>query len=386
VTNLLTAREAWCALRESRKSVHILFVDFSKAFDRVDHNILLSDLRKAGIAGELLRWFETYLCNRWWQVRINETMSQPRAAKRGVPQGAVLGPLLFTLYVNSLPQLITSSCLMFADDLKLWRTVEGEREARLLQEDLNTLSSWCQARNLPINASKSGLMMIGEDQVNPGYTIAGELIPLLQTTRDLGVMVSKDLKTHAHSDLARTRGLRTTWMLRRTFQVWTPKLYRILNSTFIRPVIEYGQPAYFPCTLGESHRLEKVQSLGTRMVSGMRGLTYEQRCSTLQVFTLNYRRWRADLIFIYKTVCKRRHPELLQYFPPSQVEHTRGHKFKLEVQRTDRLPHVYRLSRRAINDWNRLPPHVIEAETVNQFKLRLDEYSGTAAYGTPLST
>ena len=196
-------------------------------------------------------------------------------------------------------------------------------------------------------------------------------------------MIRSDLKTHAHTDLARLKGLRTTWMLRRTFHTWSPNLYRILNATFIRPVIEYGQPAYFPCTVGEAHRLEQVQRLGTRMVQGMKELSYEQRCHAIQLYTLHYRRIRADLLFIYKVLCLRRYPGLLQYFPPSQVHRTRGHRYKLEVKRTDRLPHIYRLSRRAAQVWNQLPSYVVEAESMNTFKTRLDNHYGTKVYGMP---
>ena len=170
------------------------------------------------------------------------------------------------------------------------------------------------------------------------------------------------------------------WALKRSFTNWSPAVFTLLHKTFIRPVMEYGAPAYFPCTKGEANSLEAVQRLGTRMVPELRGLTYSDRCLSLGLFTLRYRRTRADLIFIYRVLVRRDFPEFEGLFPRLLDSRTRGHDIRIKVTRTDNLPHVYRLSRRAIADWNRLPEEAVHATTITTFKMKMDAAFASADY------
>jgi ribonuclease P/MRP protein subunit RPP40 len=239
----MIAREAWCDAREKRKTIHAIYVDFSKAFDRVDHALLLQELCNIGISGSLLQWMKVFVSRRRWQVKVNDELSMEKHATGGVPQGSVLGPRLFTLYINSLPSRLNSPCLFFADDLKIWRVIDGPEDEVQLQADLDNVAQWCQEYKLPINAAKSGFMLLRVARGSESYRIGDEVIPQTNIVKDLGVLTQDNLKTHSHTALARTRGLKVLWMLKRTFHTWTPTLFRMLNTVFIRPVIEYGQPA-----------------------------------------------------------------------------------------------------------------------------------------------
>ena len=153
----------------------------------------------------------------------------------------------------------------------------------------------------------------------------------------------------------------------------------MIHKTYIRPVLEYDLPAYFPCTKGEARTLESVQRLGSRMVPELRGLSYEDRCQRLGLFPLRYRRTRADLIFIYRVLVQRDFPEFERFFPRLLDTKTRGHDLRIKVLRTDNLPHVYRLSRRAVPLWNQLPSEAVHAPTIEAFKLALDRSSARHA-------
>ena len=118
--------------------------------------------------------------------------------------------------------------------------------------------------------------------------------------------------------------------------------------------------------------LERVQRLATRMIPGLRDKSYIERCAATGLFTLDYRRVRGDLILLFRILCMRLHPELEHLFKLSSSSSTRGHPFKLEVLRTDKLPHVYRFSRRVVSVWNSLPASVVTAPSVATFKIRLD--------------
>ena len=118
--------------------------------------------------------------------------------------------------------------------------------------------------------------------------------------------------------------------------------------------------------------LEGVQRLATRMIPGFQDKTYMERCTQTGLFTLEYRRLRGDLILLFRILCMKLHPELEHLFKLNSTSNTRGHAFKLEVLRTDNLPHVYRFSRRVVNTWNNLPTDVVTAPSVVAFKARLD--------------
>ena len=124
--------------------------------------------------------------------------------------------------------------------------------------------------------------------------------------------------------------------------------------------------------MGEVKVLESVQRLGSRMIPDLRGMSYEARCASLSLFTMGQRRLRVDLMMIYRTVVCKDFPDLLPSFPLADYSSTRGHPFKLAVRRTDRLPHVYRLSFRAVSAWNNLPSTIVQSSSLVEFKRQLD--------------
>ena len=383
VTNLLLAREAWARAWDHHTPVHALSIDFSKAFDRVNHATLLLKLNHLHISGKVVNWIAAYLHHRTWRVRVGCDFSRPVVASTGVPQGAVLGPRLFTIYVHDVAHQLQSSSLLFADDLKIWRCISSPYDQLVLQQDLDRLSGWALRNDLPVNPQKSSLLAIGAVAPAPSlhYWLAGSPVTPSHSVKDLGVIVSSDLSTTAHTEKARKSALRVLWLLKRSLASWSATLFRTAYTTLIRPVMEYGAPAFFPLSKGETLRLEYVQRLGTRLIPSFRQLEFPDRYKRLNLFSLEYRRVRADLILLFRVIVRQDYPDLQHLVPRSPTPHTRGHQYKLEVQRSDNVAHDVRWSRRHISTWNCLPPSVVSAPSVAAFKSSLDAHLSQFAFG-----
>ena len=164
------------------------------------------------------------------------------------------------------------------------------------------------------------------------------------------------------------------WAIRRSFCRLTPRAFLRLYTSHVRPRLEYGAAAAYPCTLGELGKLERIQRTATRLVDGFRGVSYEDRLRALHLFPESYRRARGDLIFLRKILRGDMGPELQAEFPLREENRTRGHRLTLKKLSSTGLPLVYRLSRRATNLWNALPADVVDETNDARFKQRLDKH------------
>lgn len=374
ISNLLLARESWADAKSMRTGVDVIFVDFSKAFDKVSHDKLLSKLRVFGVCGSVLEWLADFLRGRSYAVRVASSVSSGRSVVSGVPQGSVLGPLLFLVHVNDLPTVFESQCLLYADDLKLWRNVASEDDRRVLQEDIDRLVRWSMEWDLPINLSKCVHLRIGRDHPATSYLLSG--VPLRTSTseKDLGVLVSSSLKTRDHTLKCCSAARRMIGAVRRSFCHLSRGAFLELYSAHIRPRLEYGGPAVYPCTKGEMDMLERVQRSATRLVHGMRHENYSDRLRELHLFPESYRRLRGDLIYIRKILRGELGPELQALLPLRNDDRTRGHSMTLKKLPSGTLPAVYRLSRRVTNAWNSLPAAVVEETDFRRFKRGMDAH------------
>ena len=371
LTNLLIAREDWTAALDNGQSVDVIFIDFSKAFDKVSHLGLMQKLSSFGITGAIQEWIGSFLCDRRQRVRVNGTLSEWKPVKSGVPQGTILGPLLFLLYINELPLLLKSSTLLFADDVKIWRTIRNETDRCYLQADLDELVRWAHDWGLEVNSRKSVFMHIGHD-ISYHYTINGTSLPRVQEHKDLGVIISHDLKTTTHCNAVASKGYRALWSLRRAFKCFDEDMFRILYPTYVRPHLEYCIQAASPCLIKDTKSLERVQRVGTKLVKGLSKLPYDERLKRLNLFPLSYRRTRGDLILAFRIFNYDLGVNMSYLFAPSSTNNLRGHSKKVLKPRSNKLKVGSRFSHRVVNDWNALPEQVVSAPSVNIFKKKLD--------------
>ena len=197
-TQLLLCIERWSKLVEDGHNIDIIYTDFSKAFDSVPHERLFSKLKSLGIDGDLLRWIKSFLTNRMQCVNVEGFKSIWTAILSGIPQGSVLGPILFVIFINDLPLEIKHNlCKLFADDCKLYGKVQNCLE-NTMQVDLTNLENWSLKWQLPFNSSKCKVMYIGKKNPMTPYKLYNKVLDSTESEKDLGVMMDNSMKFHTH--------------------------------------------------------------------------------------------------------------------------------------------------------------------------------------------
>ena len=311
------------------KEIRIVFCDISKAFDKVWHKGLLFKLRKIGIDSNLLLWFENYLSNRQQQVVINGKVSTLLTVGAGVPQGSILGPLLFLIYINDLVDDIESCIKLFADDTSLYVIVDSEFEASVqLNRDLDKISEWANQWLVNFNPNKTESMIISKRLANtyhPPLFMNNVQIREVEHHKHLGVTISDNFSWNTHvEDIVLKASARLNMMRRVKYLLDRYTLERVYLS-FIRPLLEYADsvwdniPAYISDTL-ENIQLEaaRIATGGTKLTS--RILLYRETGWV----SLQDRRNMHKLIQFYKMYHKLT-PEYLSCLVPASVRDIHGY-------------------------------------------------------------
>jgi hypothetical protein len=305
-SNLLETRDILTEAISQGLAVDVIYTDFSKAFDRVPHRRLLHKLSVYGIRGGLLEWIESWLVGRRQRVVIGDNQSEWVEVTSGVPQGSVLGPLLFLIYINDLPDSVACHIKLYADDSKLIRVIRSERDAELLQADIDAAVEWSHRWLLPFNIAKCKVMHIGRHTGKSfSYSMSntdGERVVLETTSveRDLGVQVSDDLRVRKQVEAAAARAKSELGRLKKSFRSRSCVVWRMLYLTYIRPHLEYAVHAWSPYLDGDVDLLECVQNRATKIITCLKGMSADERAAALGITSLRKRRERGDLIEEYK--------------------------------------------------------------------------------------
>ncbi len=271
-------------------NVLIILLDFAKAFDKVSHRRLIHKLRAYGISGKLLKWIENFLLDRKQRVLLGDNESDWSNVQSGVPQGSVLGPLLFIIFINDMPDNIRSKILLYADDSKLISILNGDNTLTLTQSEIDQLVSWANLWLMELILDKCKVMPFGDlsptlltmnDKNNTPHPIETTLCE-----RDLGVTVSANLKWHEHCSIISARANRVLGMLGRTFMCRDPRVWKMLYISLVRPHLEFASSVWNPTHLCDIRQLESVQRRATKMARGFRKLDYGQRLKLLELTTL----------------------------------------------------------------------------------------------------
>ena len=233
-------------LLDEGSAVDIFYLDLKKAFDKVPHDILIEKVRGIGIGKELADWIENWLKDRSQKVAVNGCFSQWEQVGSGVPQGSVLGPLLFTIFVNDMEQDIINSLLKFADDTKIWGKVNDLEEAKLMQDDLNKIGNWSRNNLMPFNVDKCRVMHLGRNNKKCEYKLLGIKIPMTKEEKDLGVVFGEAFMPSLNCDKAAKHANRSIGLIRRNIISKSEEEMMILYKTLIRPTLDYCIPVWRP--------------------------------------------------------------------------------------------------------------------------------------------
>ena len=373
-TNLLETFEDITSLVEEGIPIDELFMDFQKAFDKVSHERLIYKLDKLGIRNTLLLWVESFLSDRFQRVKINGSYSSWSYVSSGVPQGSVLGPLLFVAYINDLPSLMTTNCKLFADDAKLYGRVDTLLNQEELQKDLDACWHWANEWNMVFHPDKCKVIHFGTKNERNIYHIGPNIIHRVSDTKDLGIIVSEDLKWAKHISMCTKKANRMVGLIKHTFSFMDKDMFLVLYRSLIRPLLEYCPQIWSPYYNKDINMLEKVQRRATKLVPSLYDLPYDQRLLHLGLYPLKDRRQRGDMITVYNLINGRINMnvgKVCQFNTGCTA--TRSHNYQLQGQicRTEMRKNSF--SQRIILPWNQLDPYTVLAPSVNSFKERYDK-------------
>lgn len=337
---------------------HAIYTDFSKAFDLVNHDLLLAKLNKLGIHGTLLRWFVSYLENRSQLVVVKGFSSVTTRVPSGVPQGSHLGPILFLIFINDLPNVIRSKVKLYADDLKVYRQIREQKDVDDLQVDLDNISQWCEQNCMSLNSSKCFAIKFSRKHNPFPATYKINMNPLTEVTsiRDLGITVDAVLSFRSHIDNIVKRSSKICGFISRQAKVFRNKELSItLFNSLVRSILEYCCVVWNPGYQVHSMRIEQVLKRFMYHLAYMDNKckllrSYQSRLDFYNVMPLYKRRKVADIVMLYKIVnglvdC----PNILEKIkirvprPGSRLK--QRNTFTLPLCRTNMLQHspIYRM-------------------------------------------
>lgn len=262
-TNLLEFCNYCFKCFDKYSQVDCVFTDFSKAFDKLNHKVLLLKLRKLGLNDNFLNWIKSYLEHRKYSVLYNNYQSEVFTVGSGVPQGSHLGPLLFILFINDLPEVIKySEIQIYADDVKIFKDVNHLEDALRLQTDLNAFSDWCYKNKLLLNVNKCKKMTFSRkrDLFDYNYKINNSELADSEVSLDLGIHLDKKLDFRFHIDFIVKKANKLLGLIKRQCKEFTdPYALKVLFVSFVRPILEYSSQLWSPHYDVHVNRLESVQ-------------------------------------------------------------------------------------------------------------------------------
>ena len=359
---------------ENNKTMTAIYFDFQKAFDTVPHKRLIHKLSTVGITGQLSAWLSNYLSERSHFVQIGQSKSSLLSQTSGIPQGTILGPLLFLIYINDLPQNLVVNSLLFADDLKIFAINHPDN---ILQLEVQKISEWCSKWLLRFNPDKCKQISFGSDKVLP-LTLDNAVIAHTTTQKDLGIMVDNKLNFDEHIELKVKKANQILGIIRRSFTSLSHNSFIKLYKALVRSHLEYGVSVWHPHKIKHIEMIESVQRRATRYLPGLKSLSYENRLKILNLPSLTYRRIRGDMIIVYKLLNNYYNVDpslLINLKTYSDVRLTgRNHILAIFHEFCNKDTRKYFFTNRVAHHWNNLPHHVIFSPSLNTFKNRLDDY------------
>jgi len=278
-TNLLEFLEGVTAKIDEGKPVDVVFLDFAKAFDKVPKERLLEKLGAHRIGGKLLQWIRAWLTGRKQRVVLNGKCSTWKDVLSGVPQGSVLGPILFLIFINDLDLAVKmiNQVKKFADDTKLGHSVSNEMQRNELQQALNNLHEWAERWGMQFNVAKCKVLHCGHNNQHFEYTMNGTKLESVEEERDIGVTMSSCLKPASQCRKSAQTAQTVLSQLTRTFHYRDRNIFLRLYLQYVRPHLEFSATAWSPWYEADKECLEKVQRRAVNMISGLKAKAYMKK-------------------------------------------------------------------------------------------------------------
>ena len=377
-TQLITTIHEIASNIAQKDQVDVILLDFAKAFDKVPHQRLLQKLTYYGVRGKTNNWIGSFLRNRHQQVVLDGATSTTADVLSGVPQGTVLGPLLFLAYINDLPDMITSSSSkLFADDSMLFRVILDDIDRASLQSDLSALEDWERQWQMSFNPSKCSVIRIvpkGRQPIETQYQLHGQTLDVVEASKYLGVTLTERLSWDTHISATCSKGHKTLGFLRRNLRDCSPDVKAGAYKAMVRPILEYASTVWDPAQTRPINQIEQVQRRAARFVFN----DYQSKtpgCVTNMLSVLNWeplaeRRRVNRLAMMYKIENGLVDINMDQYCRRGDTRTRGSHRLYQERLHDQALQESF--FPRTAREWNRLPTSIVTASSVDSFKAMLN--------------
>lgn len=372
-TNLIDFFDWVTKIIDGGGAVDIAYLDFSKAFDTVPHRRLINKLQSLSMDSHIVEWIRQWLSDRQQRVVVNGEHSEQGHVTSGVPQGSVLGPILFNIFISDIAKGLDGKVCLFADDTKICNRVDVPGGKRQMEKDLGKLEEWSELWQLKFNVDKCKIMHLGRKNPRAEYRIFDTVLTSVSEERDLGVIISEDLKVGRQCNRAARNASRMLGCIGRGISSRKREVLMPLYRTLVRPHLEYCAQYWRPYLQKDIDTLERVQRRATKLVHGLQEKTYQERLKDLNMYSLEERRDRGDMIETFKYIKGINSVKEESIFKRRKTT-TRGHSFKLEGQRFKSNMRKYYFTERVVDAWNNLPAEVVAANTVKEFKHAWDRH------------
>ena len=369
VTQLLEVMEILTDCIEEGNPIDIIYLDFKKAFDSVPHQRLLIKLKSYGILGNVYNWVESFLTGRTQRVRVGRDMSNCTDVLSGIPQGSILGPVLFTIFINDISENLESFCKIFADDTKVFN-ISSKKD--IVQKDIDILQKWTTKWDLHFNSNKCNVLHAGTKNECNSYVLNGvDKINVCTEEKDLGVIFDNKLSFEAHIQSTIKKANSVLGIIKRAFSHLDKFSFVKLYKAMVRPILEYGNVIWAPHLKRLSEEIERVQRRATKILPDLRKCPYEERMKLLKLPSLKYRRFRADMIQAFKIINQidNLNPNNFYSF---NTNNTRNNDTKLTIKYCSTNAKKFSFSYRTAKHWNKLTPQTRRANNLDHFKMLLD--------------
>lgn len=383
-TQLITTLHDLTSNHNNNQTTDIAILDFSKAFDVVPHQRLLQKLNYCGIRNKPLGWIKAFLTNRSQRVVVKGKSSPWMPVLSGVPQGTVLGPHLFILYINDITETINSTTRLFADDCIMYRPINSPNDKVSFQSDLTKLVNWSHKWGMKFNATKCKVMRISRKR-QPGkanYSMLGETLEEVSEEKYLGVILQNNLKWNKQSHQAASKATRMLNFIQRNFYHCSKTTKENLYLTFVQPHLEYASAAWNPGTKKNQDALQKVQRRAARFVQG----DYKSRSSVTEMLeVLNWnsiedRRQTQRLTTFYKILNNLIDIDQDCYVRPKELRSRRCHDKQFALFQHTSTPFIESFFPETVSLWNALPQQAVNSISSESFKTLVQSHNQTYTY------